>query len=88
MIVLALAAEWVRGGANARGLFDETSILGLFTNGSVPSTTPRIWLTSTPDNTASTGSWGMVNFFLSHTYTFSFLSHLLGTYFSMCFSLV
>jgi hypothetical protein len=47
MIVVALTATWVRGVANAsgwgfRGLFNETPILGLFTNGSVPNTTPKI----------------------------------------------
>jgi hypothetical protein len=52
--------ERVRGGADARGcgfkgLFGETLVHGLFTNGSVPNTMPRIWLTSAPDNTALAG---------------------------------
>ena len=61
MIVLDLTIEHVWGVVDARGWgfrgsFRELSVLGLFTNGSVHNTTPKIWLTSAPDNTTSTDS--------------------------------
>ena len=47
MIVLALATKWVRGASDARGcgfigLFGETPVMGLFTNGSILNTGPKI----------------------------------------------
>jgi hypothetical protein len=61
MKVVILVVARVQGAEDARdcgfmGLFGETPILGFFNNGSIPSTTPKIWLTCAPDSTTSFGS--------------------------------
>jgi hypothetical protein len=60
MMGLSLTIEWVQGMADAsgwgfRGLFGETLVLGFFNIGSLTNTTLKIWLSSSPDNTAFVG---------------------------------
>jgi hypothetical protein len=54
-----------------QGFVRQDPVLGLFTNGSVPSTMPKIWLTCTPDNTTLSGSCQWVGLFLLSNYYIS-----------------
>jgi hypothetical protein len=76
MIVVALVMARVWGvvdarGCGFRGFLRETPIMGLFIIGSVPSTTPRIWLTCAPDSTTLGGNCQGGNIFLRFSYNVS-----------------
>jgi hypothetical protein len=72
MTVVILVVALVQGmkyarGCGFRGLFGKTLVPGFFSNGSVPSKMPKMWLTCAPNSMVSSGRlWRSDLFFCSN----------------------